>query len=437
MRRRTWILLGALVLAAAGVAIGSIVATGLGGGGGSARPTGAETVVRIELAQERVSCGSGPVAVFIFLDDLATRPSPVQPEISYGMAGFQFLLRYDPQILRVGGAGNIEVNPQLSQDDPDGDGVLRSFFPVSDIDDYAGRAVLGAASFVPSLPGPEYQREEGVDPVAKGEPVLLMTVRLLPIGHGASALSLEPGTDRQPEFEEPQLLDPAGERYEPVRLTGADLTVEGGDCPVPSPAIPRPTVGPTSTRAPLVPPLPTPVPWRTVTAPLAPDAGRTDCAADWVAYTDSEDRYSVCYPAGFRAVASDTAVNLGNAEVTIEDEGVDSLSIAIAWRERPFTIYHPPSPENCLHYSVMADSREFVELSLAGLTVPACFTQGFVLESDPPLPVGTLQGAIPLAADGSEREGFIVFSFGFTGPDVAQVPAVGQRALETLIIDFR
>ena len=46
--------------------------------------------------------------------------------------------------------------------------------------------------------------------MANGEPLLLMTVRLLPIGHGRSDLTLTPGTDRSPLFEEPQLLDPAG-----------------------------------------------------------------------------------------------------------------------------------------------------------------------------------------------------------------------------------
>ena len=155
MRRRSWIVLAALGLAAAGVAAGSIVAISLGGDGDTKRPTGRETVLRIEPAQQQVACGPGPVAVFIFLDDLEARVSPLDANSHYGISSFQFLLRYDPQVLRVGQAINLELNAELSQEDPDGDGQARSFFPVSDVDDFAGQAVLGASSFVPSRPGSE------------------------------------------------------------------------------------------------------------------------------------------------------------------------------------------------------------------------------------------------------------------------------------------
>ena len=143
MKRRTWIVLGALVLAAAGVAAGSIVAISLGGDGDTKRPTGRETVLRIEPAQQQVACGPGPVAVFIFLDDLEARVSPLDANSHYGISSFQFLLRYDPQVLRVGQAINLELNADLSQEDPDGDGQARSFFPVSDVDDFAGPGGVG------------------------------------------------------------------------------------------------------------------------------------------------------------------------------------------------------------------------------------------------------------------------------------------------------
>ena len=121
-------------------------------------------------------------------------------------------------------------------------------------------------------------------------------------------------------FEEPLLLDPAGQRYEPIRLESASLTVEGGDCPKPPPTTPRPT--PRLTATAFVPRPPAPCPFSPVTAPLAPDAGRTDCPADWVAYTDSQDRFSICYPTDYSATASDRSLNASSPRISRATEGV-------------------------------------------------------------------------------------------------------------------
>jgi hypothetical protein len=427
MRRRTWIIFGALVLAAAGVAGGSIVAISLGGDGDTKRPTGQETVLRIEPAQQEVACGPGPVAVFIFLDDLEARPSPLDASASYGISTFQFLLRYDPQIVRVGQAINLELNADLSQADPDGDGLARSFIPVSDVDDFAGRAVLGASSFVPSSPGPENQREEGPDPVANGEPLLLMTVRLLPIGHGTSDLTLTPGTDRLPEFEEPLLLDPAGQRYEPIRLESASLTVEGGDCPEPPPVTPRPTRRPTSTPfvEPTRAPRPTPAP---VPGVLASDGGRPDCPQDWYVYNDPDGYFSLCYPADWTGtVGLPPRSDFG---FTLSLRSTEGSSLGLYWKESSAFALGLLS-NRCESVDHWREVQE-VGLTLDDGSVPACV--GDATDYAHPNPGGPtrVRGTYADIPIGPEK-GFLEFRL----REVGTVSRVDSEPLRTIVHSLR
>ncbi len=62
-------------------------------------------------------------------------------------------------------------------------------------------------------------------------------------------------------------------------------------------------------------------------------------------------------------------------------------------------------------------------------SIGACFTEGSLTSS--------LHGVVPLAADGSDSEGYIRFSVNFIAPDLSQLPQVGQRVLETLLVNFR
>lgn len=232
MKRKTRLLLAAAVVAAVAVATGTVIAIGRGSGSTStARPSGAATVLRIQPVDAQVSCGLGGAAAYIYLDDLQERPSPNSAAFSFGVAGWQLLLQYDPKVLRIQSPTDIELNPELSRQDADGDGITRSFFPVSNIDDAAGRALIGAASLVPA--GPQYSQEEGIDPVAKGESLLLTTVRFQTVGHGSTTLTLsDPGRTLQPALE-PAVADPSGKTYEPVTFKDAAVAVDGGDCPRP------------------------------------------------------------------------------------------------------------------------------------------------------------------------------------------------------------
>lgn len=225
-------------LLAFGVFVIALVACASGGDDGT-EPAAA--VLRIEPAEQTVACGREPVGIRVFLDELAARPSPSQSDVSYGMAGFQFLLRYDPDIVRIADPDvDVELNAALDQEDPDGDGVRRDFFLLSNVDDLAGEALLGGVSLVPGGSGAD-NLEEGPAPAANGEPLLLLTVRFLTVGQGSTVLTLrDPAGQRHPSLEEPAVADASAKAYEPLTVHNATLTVEGGDCPpAPSP-VPTP-----------------------------------------------------------------------------------------------------------------------------------------------------------------------------------------------------
>ena len=178
---------------------------------------------------------------------------------------------------------------------------------------------------------------------------------------------------------------------------------------------------------------PTSVPWKTVTAPEAPAAGRDDCPQDWLAYTDPGDRYSICYPADSRVTASDLALNVRSPEPASQEQA--GFTITVSWEER---LGVEPSQESCpdLVTGMGHVSSTFVELNLSGRAVPACDWQS-ATDGIPSLPLGSRQGVIPVADDGSDRVGFISFVIYFGGPDVPRVPDLGQAIVDTLSVNFR
>lgn len=182
----------------------------------------------------------------------------------------------------------------------------------------------------------------------------------------------------------------------------------------------------------------TPIPsdFATVVAPEATYVGRSDCARGWLAYSDPQNRYSICYPPDFEVTASDQALNAHNP---MPSDSLDTrISVIVSWVPTPGTVYYPPSPENCGQYTVIGHTSSiFLELTVAGRTVPTCLSQGVSLEGREPLPIGNLQGWIPLAEDGSDVEGFIEFAVGFTGRDVSQLPTLGKAVIDTLVVNFR
>jgi hypothetical protein len=193
---------------------------------------------------------------------------------------------------------DVELNAALSEEDSDGDGLARSFFPVSNIDDGAGVALLGGASVVVAGGGAN-NLEEGPDAVAKGESLLLMTVRFLPVGKGTTELLLSDPDDRVGGPVETGVVDPGGGRYEPLTLREATVAVRGGDCPAGPFATPRPTPGPLATPA-LEPTLEIVTPVALTPTPAA-EAGRPDCPRDWAAYNDPDGHFSICYPLNWKA----------------------------------------------------------------------------------------------------------------------------------------
>lgn len=364
MRWQFWAVLVAAVFAGGAAVAGTLIATGLGGSD-VARPTGAQTILRIEPVNSQVSCGPGGATVYIYLDDLAGRTSALNANVSYGLTSFEFPLRYDPSVLQIGPPSNIQLNPQLDLEDADRDGVVRSFIPVSHINDSAGWAMIGAASFNPSsqgLPGENF--EEGLDPAAKGEPVLLMTVRLQTVGAGTSrvAIAAGPGGPFQPGAV--SLFDPAQQRYEPVAVKDATITVTGGDCSQVARSTPRPTPLPTST--PIVFPtvaIPTPMP---VTPNPAAQGGRPDCPQGWAVYRDPDGHFSLCYPPDWSAIAAPPDADLGTSVTLRAGEGV---FLTLYWR--PSSYFESPDFQDRCALVSWQDAQQ-ITWTVAGRSVNAC-----------------------------------------------------------------
>lgn len=425
MTRRSIAIIAGLAVAVAAAIGGTIAVTGLGDEDGVSKPDGSDTIVRLQPQDGTVSCGAGPVPAYIYLDDLETRPSPDDASVSYGVAGFSFLLHYDPEIVRIAQGVDIELNPALSQEDADGDGLARSFFPLVNLDDGAGEVLLGAASLVPTEDVLGDEREEGLDPVAKGEPMLLMTVRFLPVGQGRTELVIDDGTepaaDVLAEIVKPQALDPSGRPYE-LTLRNTSITVEGGDCPAGPFATPKP--GPLPTSTPYVEPtieiLATAAP---ITPTPAPLVGRSDCPKDWSAFEDSNGRFSLCYP-------SDIVPRVG--QPPREDFGStlsltsDAFLLTVYW-----TAFSPFDSgvlsERCTPVSHWADVQE-VALVIAGQEVDGCVgdaTDYGHLNADASATLRGTFAEIPLATG----DGYVVMFL----TEVGSASSIDQQPLSSLV----
>ena len=424
MSRRMWAGLVGGALAIGAVIAGSFIAIGQDSDD-SRTPTGAENRMRLEAINSEVSCGS-IAAVRIYLDDLVPRESGRTPGVSAGMVGFQATLQYDPEILRILAPNDIQLNSKLGQQDVDGDGLVRSFISTANLSDHLGRAIIGAVSYVPGSQSLADNREEGIDPVAKGEPLLLMTVRFTPVGQGTTTIR-NAGWDGALASVEPQVFDTDGEFYEPLKVEDTEITVRGGDCLPPPPS---PTTQPTST--PIVVPTRTPVVFTTVEPVDAATGGRSDCPEDWVVYEDQQNRFSVCYPADFDATASDVSVNLGSPD---GDASIGiGLSVLMYWDPTPGTVYHPPSEENCSMELTLGErlSTGVVDLLIGDELVAACLTESREGDSTPIL--RSLRTAVPLARDGSDSKGYIQLRIGFSGTGADEIPELVTTILQTLLV---
>jgi hypothetical protein len=415
MTRRTWTILAAAGLAVLLAVAGTIVATGLGDDDAGGPPTGEQNVLRIEPAKDAVACGE-IAPIYVYLDDLAPRESPRQAGVSYGVIAFEYLLRYDPDVVRIAKPIDVELNQALSEEDADGDGIARSFLLATNIDDGNGRALIGTSSLVSTSQSVEDNFEEGIDPVAKGEPLLLMTIRLTTVGEGAAGLTIEtedvPGT----LFAEPGLYDPSNNRYEPVVVQQTDVTVESGDCATGPFATPRPTLGRTDT--PFVAPSPTLRLWRTVAPTDAPRVGRDDCPEEWASFADPMTKYSLCYPKNMAAQVSDGALYLTNARTP---EGTTPELISFIASTEAESLYAPglEPEEQCSEFTDPSDGRQqHVErIQIMESDVAVCIVEDMNV---------TLQGEVPL---GSE---YLRFRFFYTSPDVTGDYELGYEILRTL-----
>ena len=414
MRRSRRLLLAGTAVAVVAAITGALVAIGLGDDDGAAStPTGTHTVLRVQPVEGKVSCGPGGAAAYIYLDDLEFRPSPNDATVAYGVAGWQLALEYDPNVLRVANATDVVLNPLLSQEDADRDGIARSFFPAVYMDDGAGRVLVGGASLVAA--GEELRDEEGLDPVAKGEPLLLMTVRFLTVGQGTTSLTLgDPGKEL-PAPLAPGIYDNTGKPYEPRAFTDAAITVEGGDCPADELNTPRPTIAPSATtfasptRA-----IPTP---EVITPTPASLGGRPDCKEDLSAYNDPDARFSLCYPPDWTAVSSPPHADFGTAVSFVRSPSL----LTLYWKQSSY--FDSPDFQDRCRIAPDWDGKQQVNLEIAGRTVLACVGLETLHDPDAP-PLRSTFAEIPLG----EGNGYLVM-FSTEPDDISQEDAASTSGL--------
>jgi hypothetical protein len=177
-----------------------------------------------------------------------------------------------------------------------------------------------------------------------------------------------------------------------------------------------------------------PTPWQTVDAPLARATGRSDCPNGWLAYEDPQDRFSICYPAGYTATANDDAVNIDSPRT--EGQTANLIGLAVDWNIAAATESYPPNEITCAQdIRVMNQaSSEVVDVAAGGRTTIACLFRG-ALDTNPPTPIAVLRGALPLAADGSASEGYVRFESSVTTAEA--IPDEALAIIETLSVSSR
>jgi hypothetical protein len=444
MKRRV-LLLTVLALAATAAVIGVLAATAFGPeGSASAKPTGKETRIRIQPQQDRVACSGDKQAVDIFLDDLQARPSKANPAANEGLAAFQLTLLYDPSVLRVEDASDVLLNPVLA--DVQTAGGMRAFIPAPvTIDNLEGYVFLGAVgipqgeSFDPAA--------TGIDPVARGEPMLLFTVRFQTVGEGTSKLSVYRPEEASPKAEAmgEQLLDYQAKEYAPVVNTDSSLTVTAGKC---APALP---VTPLPTQA-LPTPFPTPTapvvqPWQDVTPVPAVDAGRTDCPEGWNAYNDPDGHFSLCYPPGLNVRTGGAnpprqgaVVTIFTPPGTVGPDGIqdDALTLRVRWNSFSNFGLGPPGPATCQEYTggaypSLVTSSEFVAIMTEAGNAPTCATTAAVSVGG--RQIKSFHGEIPLRSDEQSVSGYLSVSGNLTGPGFSAGFQAWRDILQTLSVE--
>jgi hypothetical protein len=424
----SWRLRLAAVVAVALIAatvVGVLMATGAGDGGGDRRPTGERTVLRLEAVDAEVPCGPGGATVFIYLDDLEDRPSPLDADQSFGLAAFELPLTYDPAVLQIGEPINIELNSQLSREDSDGDGVPRTWIPTSYINDTEGWAMLAAVSFNPNAgAGEEESNEEGLVAAAKGAPILLLTVRFQTVGEGTSRVAIEPGLGGPFARGEVSLHDPGLAKYEEVTAEAATITVSGGDCSGIATSTPLPTRAPPATLAPEpTRPIPSPMP---LTPTPAADGGRPDCPQNWAVYRDRDRDFSLCYPPAWSATTSPPDADLGTV-ITLS--GAGGASLTVYWR--PSSYFDSPDFQDRCRVAPAWEEADQIEVTIAGVTVPACTGYETLRAPDAP-PLRSTFAEIPVG----EARGFLTVFFtypegvGFESEREASLSLLGSLRLE-------
>jgi hypothetical protein len=372
MRRRVLLLTALAMVAAVGV-IGGLAATAFGPEDGApAKPSGKETRIRIEPQKDNVACSGDKQAVDVFLDDLRPRPN--------GLAAFQVTLVYDPSILRVEEPEDAQMNPALASAQTAGG--MRAFMPApTTIDNLEGYVFMGAVGIPQGEPF--NAAAQGLDPVARGEPILLFTVNFQTVGEGTSPLTVYRGEEPSPKAGAlgVQVVDYAGQEYTPVTITDSSLTVTAGKC-APAPAV---TARPTQvlpTPPPTATPVVVPTPQEVTPVPAA-QAGRPDCPAEWNVYADPNAHFSVCYPSGWAARTSRpnpqgaVAVTLSNlvpgAPVTGQSEGRVLIS---AWWQGPEARQGMIESQCRVFEGVWAVPVEKLTIQVAGASATACRAMG-------------------------------------------------------------
>jgi hypothetical protein len=426
MKRRTP-LLTALAIAGVAAVIGGLAATAFGPEDGPAvKPSGEETRIRIEPQKDRVACSGDKQAVDVFLDDLQGGAG--------GLAAFQLTLLYDPSILRVEKPEDAQMNPALASAQTAGE--MRAFMPApTTIDNLEGYVLFGAIGIPQGEPFDP--TAAGIDPVARGEPILLFTVNFQTVGEGASPLAVYSKEEAAAKVGvvEDKFMEWGGREYTPLVIEEASLTVTAGDCAPASAVTPRPTQALPKWYATVTPgAAPTPqvvVPTPQVVTPVpAAEGGRPDCPQGWTAYNDPDGHFSTCYPSGWFAANSRASPESGlGLSVSNFDPGetkgpANPIFITLVWRppvERPYL-----EASHCSQFEgVWGVPVEKFTLEVGGVQAEGCKALGNSMNVDE----GSFELLVP-THDGGVIQVFV----GRAGPDIVAAEASVLQILGTVQI---